>query len=42
VAVPAGKREALAVCNGGAALAVGPSGLTAVSMRDALAAWRVG
>lgn len=42
VVIPAGKREALAVCNGGTALAPGPDGVVAVSMQQALAAWRVG
>lgn len=42
VVIPAGKREHLAVCNGGTAVAVAPRGLTAISMRHARAAWRVG
>jgi hypothetical protein len=42
VVIQAGKREALSVCNGGAALAPGPDGVVAVSMQQALAAWRVG
>lgn len=42
VVIQAGKREALAICNGGSALAVGPDGIVAVSMSQALAAWRVG
>src|SRR5690606_33693205 len=42
VVVPAGKREALAVCNGQTALTVGPHGSVAVPMRGARCAWRVG
>ena len=42
VVISTGKREALAVCNGGTAVAPGPNGAVAVSMRHALAAWRVG
>lgn len=42
VVVPAGKREALAVCNGGTALLPWPRFVAAVSMRQARAAWRVG
>jgi hypothetical protein len=42
VLVPSGKREALAVCNGGTALQPSPRGLLSVSMRNARAAWRVG
>jgi hypothetical protein len=42
VAVKTGKREALAVCNGGNALLPGPRGVAVYPMRDALAAWRVG
>jgi hypothetical protein len=42
VVIAAGKREALAVCNGDTALAPGPDGVSVVSMRQALAAWRVG
>jgi hypothetical protein len=41
VVVPAGKRESLAVCNGQTALLPGPDSMAAVSMRLALAAWRV-
>lgn len=42
VVVPTGKREALAVCNGGTAIFPGPQGIEPVSMRLARAAWRVG
>lgn len=42
VVIAVGKREALAVCNGGTAVAPGPAGVVAVPMQQALAAWRVG
>lgn len=42
VLVRVGKREALAICNGGTAIGPGPSGVVAVQMADALTAWRVG
>lgn len=42
VLVRAGKRLALAVCNGTVALAQGRDGLVSVPMADAVAAWRVG
>lgn len=42
VLIPAGKREALAVCNGGCAIVPGPEAMTAVSMQHALLGWRVG
>lgn len=42
VVIQAGKREALAVCNGGTAMAPGPHGVVHVSMAQARVAWRVG
>lgn len=42
VVVQAGKREALAVCNGQTAIAPGQHGAVAFPMKHALAAWRVG
>lgn len=42
VLVRVGKREALGICNGAVALGPGPGGLVAISMNEALAAWRVG
>lgn len=42
VVIRTGKREAMAVCNGGTAIAAGPAGMVAVSMQQALSAWRVG
>jgi hypothetical protein len=42
VVIPTGKREALAVCNGGTALAAGVNGIAVVPIQQALAAWRVG
>lgn len=42
VVIEAGKRESLAICNGGTAIAPGPDGMVAVSMQMARAAWRVG
>jgi hypothetical protein len=36
----AGKRDMLAVCNGGTAFAPGPLGLVSVSMADATLCWR--
>lgn len=42
VVIRTGKREALAVCNGGTAIAPGPEGMVAIPMSEALAAWRVG
>lgn len=39
--IQSGRRHALAVCNGAAAIGPGPAGLVAVSMRHAVAAWRV-
>lgn len=42
VVIEAGKREALAICNGGTAIATGPNGMAAVPMVQARAAWRVG
>lgn len=41
VVVPAGKREALGICNGGTVIVPGPGGMVAVSMQQALAAWKV-
>lgn len=42
VVIQAGKREALAVCNGSSAITAGPAEMVAVSMQQALAAWKVG
>lgn len=42
VVIQAGKREALAICNGQTAIAPGPAGMVAVPMVQALSAWRVG
>lgn len=42
VVIPAGKREALAICNGQTAIAPGAGGVLAVPMAQALSAWRVG
>lgn len=42
VIIEVGKREALAICNGGTAIAPGPAGMVAVPMAHARAAWRVG
>lgn len=42
VVIPAGKREALAVCNGATVLAPGPSGVSVLPVSVARAAWRVG
>jgi hypothetical protein len=42
VVVQAGKREALAVCNGQTAIAPGEHGMVAIPMAQALSAWRVG
>jgi len=42
VLIRVGKREALAVCNGGTAIGPGPDGIQAVPMSSAIAAWRVG
>lgn len=42
VVVQAGKREALAICNGQTAIAPGPDGVIGFPMKQALAAWRVG
>lgn len=42
VTVRTGKREAMAICNGGTAIAAGPEGMVAVPMAFATAAWRVG
>jgi hypothetical protein len=42
VVVQAGKREALAICNGQTAIAPGERGMVAFPMTQALGAWRVG
>ena len=42
VLVTVGKREALAVCNGGTVIAPAAHGLAALPMRQAVCAWRVG
>lgn len=42
VLVKFGKREALGICNGGTVIGPGPTGMVAIGMDAAVAAWKVG
>lgn len=42
VLVQAGRREALSICNGNSVIGPGAAGMVSVSIRQAIAVWRVG